>query len=81
LSLAPSDPSRIDAASATEDELTITLTEFRDPTFTIGCEVEVVRDNGYGKLRHSKKLGESPINAVNNLSHQLLVKPDMDIGR
>ena len=27
----------------------------------ISCEVEVVRDNGYGKLRHSKKLGESPI--------------------
>ena len=52
---------RVDEASATEEELTMTLTEFRDPNMTISCEVEVVRDNGYGKLRHSKKLGESPI--------------------
>ena len=52
---------RVDEASATEEELTMTLTDFRDPNMTISCEVEVVRDNGYGKLRHSKKLGESPI--------------------
>ena len=52
---------RVDEASATEEELTMTLTDFRDPNMTISCEVEVVRDNGYGKLRHNKKLGESPI--------------------
>ena len=50
--------------------------EFRDPEMTMGCEVEVVRDNGYGKLRHSKKLGESPIRAVNSNDHQLIIKPD-----
>ena len=55
---------RVDEASATEEELTVTLLEFRDPNMTFKCEVEVVRDNGYGKLRHSKKLGESPIRSV-----------------
>ncbi len=72
---------KVDEASATEDELTVTLTEFRDPTMTVGCEVEVVRDNGYGKLRHSKKLGESPINAVNGQDLELaIVKEDADRG-
>jgi len=72
---------RVDEASATEEELTMTLTDFRDPNMTISCEVEVVRDNGYGKLRHSKKLGESPISAVNDQRHQLLIKADPDRGR
>ena len=64
---------RVDEASATEDELTMTLTEFRDPNMTISCEVEVVRDNGYGKLRHSKKLGESPIRCVASQSNDKLL--------
>jgi hypothetical protein len=38
---------------------------------TFGCEVETLRDNGYGKLRHSKKLGESVVACVNNTGHTL----------
>ena len=52
---------KVDEESATEDELTMILTEYRDPIMVIACEVEVVRDNGYGKLRHSKKRSESEI--------------------
>ena len=44
--------------TATEKELTIVLPEFRSPKITIGCEVEVLRDSGYGKLDHSKKISE-----------------------
>ena len=44
--------------TATEKELTILLPEFRSPKITIGCEVEVLRDSGYGKLDHSKKISE-----------------------
>lgn len=43
---------------ATENELTIVLPEFRRSQITVGCEVEVLRDNGYGKLAHSQKMEE-----------------------
>lgn len=46
------------ANTATEKDLTVVLPEFRGSPITIGCEIEVLRDNGYGKLAHSKKLGE-----------------------
>ena len=45
-------------ATATESELTIVLPEYRGSPLTLGCEVEVLRDNGYGKLAHSKKNDE-----------------------
>ncbi len=48
-------------ATASETELTVTLTEFRSANMTFACEVQTLRDNGYGKLRHNKKLGESTV--------------------
>lgn len=32
-------------------------------------------------MRHSKKLGESPVLVINNLNHQLVLKPDPEQGR
>ncbi|XP_059091785.1 uncharacterized protein LOC131887243 [Tigriopus californicus] len=66
----------VDEHSVTDSELTITLTDFRDENMTLGCEVEVIRDNGYGKLRHDKKLGNSIVKAVDNGQHQLILKAD-----
>ncbi len=43
---------------------------------TFGCEVQTLYDNGYGKLRHNKKLGESAIRAVDSRDSELVVKPD-----
>ncbi len=63
-----------DDVSADHEHLTVTLTEFRDSNMTFGCEVTSVRDNGYGKLRHYKKLGESIVSVVNSRDHELLIK-------
>jgi len=38
---------------------------------TVRCEVETLGDNGYGKLRHNKKLGETIVKCINN-SHWFL---------
>merc|ERR1711953_497785 len=60
--------------TATEKELTIVLPEFRSPTITLGCEVEVLRDSGYGKLDHSKKITEANISVADTQGHQLRIK-------
>ena len=57
--------------TATEKELTIVLPEFRSPTITLGCEVEVLRDSGYGKLDHSKKITEVCTFEVNLLFNRI----------
>ena len=44
--------------TATEEKLTITLTQFRGSPINVKCEVSVQRDNGYGKLTSSQKEGE-----------------------
>lgn len=44
-------------------------------------QVEVIRDNGYGKMRHSKKQGHSPVTVIDNRDHQLAIKSDPDQGR
>ena len=44
--------------TATENKLTINLPEFRGNPINVKCEVEVLRDNGYGKLSSSKKEAE-----------------------
>lgn len=41
---------------------------------------KVIRDNGYGKLRHSKKKGESVVRSVDTQSHQLYMKADPSLG-
>ena len=55
----------VDGATATDDEVAVTLTEFRDSPMTFGCEVMVTKGNNYGSgtytRRFTKKLGESPI--------------------
>jgi len=43
---------------------------------TFGCEVETLRDNGYGKLRHNKKLGETVVKCINNSQHTLRLVPE-----
>merc|ERR1712012_1413089 len=60
--------------TATEKELTIVLPEFRSPTITLGCEVEVLRDSGYGKLDHSKKITEANVSVADTQGHQLRIK-------
>jgi len=60
--------------TATEKELTIVLPEFRSPTITLGCEVEVLRDSGYGKLDHSKKITEANVSVADTQGHQLRMK-------
>ena len=49
---------RTDGDTATEDELTVTFPEFRGTPVTVGCEVKVLRDNGYGKLSTLQKRAE-----------------------
>ena len=49
---------KTDSNSATENDLTITMREFRKSPMTIGCEVEVIRDDNYGRINYSKKKGE-----------------------
>ena len=43
---------------------------------TFACEVQTLRDNGYGKLRTNKKVGESTVSVVNSQNHELVVKPE-----
>ena len=45
---------KVDGASATDNSLRVTLPQFRSSKLTVGCEVQVIRDNG-GGVRHSKK--------------------------
>ena len=44
--------------TATEKELTIVLKEKKADQMTFKCEVQVLRDNGYGKLSYITKDGE-----------------------
>jgi len=60
--------------TATENKLTIILPEFRGTPINVKCEVEVLRDNGYGKLSSSKKEAEIPIVVVDNTNHQMSLK-------
>jgi len=60
--------------TATESKLTIRLPEFRGNPINVKCEVEVLRDNGYGKLSSSKKEAEVPITVVDSTNHQMSVK-------
>jgi len=60
--------------TATESKLTIILPEFRGTPINVKCEVEVLRDNGYGKLSSSKKEAEIPIVVVDNTNHQMSLK-------
>merc|ERR1719331_3396235 len=60
--------------TATESKLTIVLPEFRGTPINVKCEVEVLRDNGYGKLSSSKKEAEIPIVVVDSTNHQMSLK-------
>jgi len=60
--------------TATESKLTIILPEFRGTPINVKCEVEVLRDNGYGKLSSSKKEAEIPIVVVDSTNHQMSLK-------
>ena len=71
---------KTDAATVTEKELTITLQDFRAKNMTFACEVESMNDNGYGKLKHNKKVGESVIQVVDNENHELTIKTDPSTG-
>jgi len=65
---------RTDGDTATEDELTVTFPEFRGTPVTVGCEVKVLRDNGYGKLSTLQKRAELPVTVVDTLSHSMTLK-------
>merc|ERR1711936_1494863 len=65
---------KTDGNTATENKLTVRLTEFRGNPMNVKCEVEVLRDNGYGKLSSSKKEAEVPITVVDSTNHQMTVK-------
>ena len=66
-----------DEDSATDKDLTFTLTAFRSDNMTFGCEIASLRDDGYGKLRHNKKLAESYVRVINNQQHQLIITPEI----
>merc|ERR1719259_52145 len=63
----------IETEKATDTSLTVTLTEFREPQMTIGCEIQVLRDSG-GTVRHSKKYKEQVVSVADVQNHQLVVK-------
>jgi len=65
---------KTDGNTATENKLTVRLTEFRGNPINVKCEVEVLRDNGYGKLSSSKKEAEVPITVVDSTNHQMTIK-------
>ena len=45
---------KADEASATVNQLSVTLPEFRKSNVTIGCEVRVLKDNRGGGVRSNK---------------------------
>ena len=57
------------------------LNFLRVDNMTFACEVESLRDDGYGKMKHYKKLGESLIRVVNNENPELIMKHDPSQGR
>merc|ERR1712241_735949 len=65
---------KTDGNTATENKSTVRLTEFRGNPMNVKCEVEVLRDNGYGKLSSSKKEAEVLITVVDSTNHQMTVK-------
>ena len=44
--------------SATEKDIDIKLNDFKESPITITCEVEVEKDNGYGRVATHKKAAE-----------------------
>jgi len=65
---------KTDSNSATENDLTITMREFRKSPMTIGCEVEVIRDDNYGRINYSKKKGEVNVTVVDTQGQSLSLK-------
>jgi|ERR1712029_776567 len=65
---------KADDASATVNQLSVTLPEFRKPNVTIGCEVRVLKDNRGGGVRSNKLYKEGSVGVADIQGHDLRVK-------
>lgn len=65
---------KADSESATQNQLSVTLPEFRSPNITIGCEVRVMRDNGGAGVRAHKEYREDTVGVADIDGHDLRVK-------
>ncbi|XP_040566342.1 uncharacterized protein [Lepeophtheirus salmonis] len=64
-----------------EKEIEIILNDFRAPEIKITCEVDALRDNGYGKLHHSTKEAHEVVTVVDTADWSIKISPEPEHKR